>query len=538
MRPSGGTRPRIAPASTAQAISAPVFIACSRVTVARSKLRVLGLQVHHLPARHARRARRARRGSAISSTRTNGSAMRRRIGQHLERQRVQAIAGQDRGRLVERLVHGRLAAAQVVVVHRRQIVVDQRIDVDRLDRGARRARRSRGRPPNRSRGGDRSAAGAAACRRRSRRGASRGTGRRADRRGRRAAGRTGGRSRRRPRAAPSAASATARPRARAQAAAKGVVPAARPSASVRIASIRACAASSRAAHWRRSWSPRSYSVDRLVQRRVAAFEPADDRAPVPSARPRTRARRLRCRLPCADAMRQAAGGNATCAQPLAFDGTKGSPMFTSINPATGETVADHRRTDRRRDRGDGRRGGAPSIASGATTSYDDAHRAADGDRRRVRGEQARAGRDGGARDGQDAEVRDRRGREMRRGLPLLCRARAGAAEPTPMSTPASGRAIARWLPMGPVLAVMPWNFPYWQVVRFLAPTIMAGNVGLLKHASLTQGVAALIEETVTQGGRARGRVPEPRDPVEQGRRAHRRRSRRRGDADRQRGRGR
>ena len=68
----------------------------------------------------------------------------------------------------------------------------------------------------------------------------------------------------------------------------------------------------------------------------------------------------------------------------------------------------------------------------------------------------------------------------------------------------AGKATARWLPMGPVLAVMPWNFPYWQVVRFLAPTIMAGNVGLLKHASLTQGVAAAIEEMVIAAGAPAG----------------------------------
>lgn len=61
-------------------------------------------------------------------------------------------------------------------------------------------------------------------------------------------------------------------------------------------------------------------------------------------------------------------------------------------------------------------------------------------------------------------------------------------------------ATGRYLPQGTVLAVMPWNFPYWQVVRFLAPTILAGNTGLLKHASIVQGVAALMEEMMIEAG--------------------------------------
>ena len=93
-----------------------------------------------------------------------------------------------------------------------------------------------------------------------------------------------------------------------------------------------------------------------------------------------------------------------------------------------------------------------------------------------------------------------------------------ADEPADAEAVGAQRAYVSYQPLGPVLAVMPWNFPLWQAMRFAAPALMAGNVGLLKHASNVPQTALFMQDLFSRAGFPAG----PSRPCSSARRGSRR----------------
>ena len=175
----------------------------------------------------------------------------------------------------------------------------------------------------------------------------------------------------------------------------------------------------------------------------------------------------------------------------------------SRNPATGEIVRTYAEMERQRSPGSwGRRSGS-SSSGGASPSPSEPGRW------RARPPSSTRERDAYAR-----LMAEEMGKPIAPGRAPRWRSAPGAATttpskargllaPEPVATDAP-RSFVAFEPLGVVLAVMPWNFPFWQVFRFAAPALMAGNAGVLKHASNVPGCALAIEEVFASAGFPRG----------------------------------
>ena len=178
-------------------------------------------------------------------------------------------------------------------------------------------------------------------------------------------------------------------------------------------------------------------------------------------------------------------------------------MFRSVNPATGEEIAAHPELT------PGELESKVATAAAAyrhwrTTSLEERTALLDRIADRFEAEKARLARMATLEMGKTYATAIAEVEKCIAGFRVFAKDGPAMLAPERQALATGGTAELRWLPIGPILAIMPWNFPYWQVVRFLAPAIMAGNVGLLKHASIVQGVAGLIEEMVVSAGAPEG----------------------------------
>ena len=173
-------------------------------------------------------------------------------------------------------------------------------------------------------------------------------------------------------------------------------------------------------------------------------------------------------------------------------------MFTSINPATGETVASYPATSTVEMR---------AALRGAEKAWGRWRRTSFGERAELMRTAGRLLRDRADRYGRLMALEMGKpiaaGRAEAEKCAAACDYYADNAErflaDDPVPTDAA-RSYVHYEPLGAVLAVMPWNFPFWQVIRFAAPTLMAGNVALLKHATNVPGCALAIAELFADAG--------------------------------------
>ena len=175
--------------------------------------------------------------------------------------------------------------------------------------------------------------------------------------------------------------------------------------------------------------------------------------------------------------------------------------IATINPTTGETVktftpATTDEIEAALDRAHRRFTEYRKTSFATTRRVDESHR-------RPAGRGGRRGRrDDDPGDGQDAVSAKAEVHKCAKGFRYYAEHAEAllADEPVDPGAVGASKAYARYQPLGVVLAVMPWNFPLWQAVRFAAPALMAGNVGLLKHASNVPQCALYLADVFGRGG--------------------------------------